>query len=112
MRDAPVDANLPGAWYPSQPRTVTQETTFGNLAQQAARFARGAVWKDRHGSRRLGGQAVAGYRCVVDLEQARSPLGEPRIGDSHIPEGIDKIAKAVPDARVAEPASEDEESRS
>ena len=26
-------ASLPGASYPSQPRTLTQETTFGNLAQ-------------------------------------------------------------------------------
>ena len=26
-------ASLPGALYPSQPRTFTQETTFGNLAQ-------------------------------------------------------------------------------
>ena len=25
--------SLPGASYPSQPRTSTQETTFGNLAQ-------------------------------------------------------------------------------
>ena len=36
-------ASLPGASYLSQPRTFTQETTFGNFAQQAARFARGAV---------------------------------------------------------------------
>ena len=26
-------ASPPGAHYPSQPRTFTQETTFGNLAQ-------------------------------------------------------------------------------
>ena len=26
-------ASLPGTSYPSQPRTFTQETTFGNLAQ-------------------------------------------------------------------------------
>ena len=32
--DGPLPgANLPGASYPSQPRTFTQETTFGNLAQ-------------------------------------------------------------------------------
>ena len=29
----PLDANLPGASYPSQPRSFAQETTFGNLAQ-------------------------------------------------------------------------------
>ena len=29
----PLDANLAGASYPSQPRTSTQETTFGSLAQ-------------------------------------------------------------------------------
>ena len=33
MRGALLDANLPDAVYPSQPRTFTQETTFGNLAQ-------------------------------------------------------------------------------
>ena len=33
MRGAFLDANLPDASYPSQPRTVTQETTFGNLAR-------------------------------------------------------------------------------
>ena len=39
-------------------------------------------------------------------------LGYSVIGDSLIPEGIDKIAKAVPDARVVEPAPEEEESES
>ena len=33
MLGALLDANLPGASYPSQPRTFTQETTFENLAQ-------------------------------------------------------------------------------
>ena len=33
MRGAPLDANPPGASYLSQPRTFTQENTFGNLAQ-------------------------------------------------------------------------------
>ena len=33
MHGALLDANLPDASYPSQPRPVTQETTFGNLAQ-------------------------------------------------------------------------------
>ena len=39
-------------------------------------------------------------------------LGYSVIGDSLIPEGIDKIAKSVPDARVVEPASEEVESES
>lgn len=39
-------------------------------------------------------------------------LGYSVIGDSLIAEGIDKIAKAVPDARVVEPASEEGESES
>ena len=46
-------ASRPGTSCPSQPRTFTQETTFGNLAHQAARSARGAVGKDRRGSRCL-----------------------------------------------------------
>ena len=33
MHGALLDANLPDASYPSQPRPFTQETTFGNLAQ-------------------------------------------------------------------------------
>ena len=33
MHDTPLDANLPGASYPSQPRPFTQETTFGNPAR-------------------------------------------------------------------------------
>ena len=48
-------ASLPGALYPSQPRPFTHEATFGNLAQQAARSARGAVREDRRGSRHPGG---------------------------------------------------------
>ena len=60
-RRRPLDPNLPAASYPSQPRPLTQETTFGNSAQQAARFARGAVWRDRRGSRRL-----VGIRPLLD----------------------------------------------
>ena len=41
-----------------------------------------------------------------------SVRGDSVSGDSRIPEGIDKIAKVVPDARVVEPASEDEENES
>ena len=33
MHGALLDANLPDASYPSQPRTVTQETMLGDLAQ-------------------------------------------------------------------------------
>ena len=51
MLEPPSDASVPGTSYPSQPRTVTQETTFGNLTQQATRCVRGAVWEYRHGSR-------------------------------------------------------------
>ena len=33
MREAPLDADLPGASYPLQPRPFTLETTFGFPAQ-------------------------------------------------------------------------------
>ena len=33
MLGIPLDANHTSASYPSQPRTSTQETTFGNLAR-------------------------------------------------------------------------------
>ena len=72
MHGAVPGASLPGALYLSQPRTFTQETTFGNLAQQAARSARGAVGEDRRGSRCLARLRLSPTRHVVPFLGARA----------------------------------------
>ena len=72
-----------GALYPSQPRTVSQETTFRNFTQQAARSARGAVYEDRRGSRRLATKArggAGGGRKSGEMQRSAEGMGAPDFG--------------------------------
>ena len=81
-------ANLPGTSCLSQPRACRRENRFENLAQQAARSARGAVCEDRCRSRRPGTRggewqvrSFADYAAGVDEGWSKDTMARMVIHD-------------------------------